>query len=160
MQIDGTERICHAGDLFFVPPYRPHSICADGIYSMVTICIKATALTPAFDFPIPEILSVRLKEKLEQFPEEDNSISELARLAFCSKYHFIRKFKQDVGMTPHQFLMQNRIRKACRLLRQHAGIAETAVATGFCDQSHFSRCFVKIVGLTPAVYQACCTELI
>ena len=42
----------------------------------------------------------------------------MAQNAFVSKYHFIRRFKAEVGLTPHQFQLQNRIRKAQRLMHK------------------------------------------
>ena len=97
-----------------------------------------------------------LRRRLEQFPERPCSVGELAGAAMLSKYHFIRKFKQEVGLTPHQFQMPNRVRKAQRLLADTETMTEAALAAGFCDQSHFIRVFKRYVGLTPAVYQASC----
>ena len=57
-----------------------------------------------------------LKKQLELYPENKLSIEEMAQKTFTSKYHFIRSFKAEVGLTPHQFQIQNRIRKAQRLL--------------------------------------------
>ena len=61
----------------------------------------------------------------------------MAKNALLSKYHFIRNFKAEVGLTPHQFQIQNRIRKAQRLIHKTDTITEVALATGFCNQSHF-----------------------
>ncbi len=95
----------------------------------------------------------QLKEQLERFPEDKLGIDEMAQAAFTSKYHFIRSFKQEVGLTPHQFQLQNRIRKAKHLLKQADTLTEVALTTGFCDQSHFIKQFEKIVGLTPTAYK-------
>lgn len=103
-----------------------------------------------------ETVISRLKTRLETYPECKYSIADMAEYAFVSKYHLIRAFKQEVGLTPHQFQIQNRIRKAQRLLKESVSIAEVASATGFCDQSHFIRHFEKIVGLTPTDYKLSC----
>ena len=94
-----------------------------------------------------------LKEQLELYPEIPCRIEDMAALTFTSKYNLIRSFKQEVGLTPHQFQIQNRVRKAQKLLNRSASVAEVALATGFFDQSHFIRCFQKIVGLTPTEYK-------
>ena len=94
-----------------------------------------------------------LKKQLELSPECKFSIEEMAQHAFISKYHFIRKFKAEVGLTPHQFQLQNRIRKAQRLMHNTETITEAALATGFCDQSHFIKQFEKQVGLPPLTYK-------
>lgn len=97
---------------------------------------------------------VRLvKKQLEFYPERKISVEEMAHTAFISKYHFIRSFKREVGLTPHQFQIQNRIRKAQRLIGEAQTITEVALATGFFDQSHFIKQFEKYVGLTPSSYK-------
>ena len=95
-----------------------------------------------------------LKRQLELYPESRFSVEEMAQKAFVSKYHFIRSFKAEVGLTPHHFQIQNRIRKAQRLLHQRETITEVALTTGFCDQSHFIKQFKKYVGLPPLVYKS------
>ncbi len=70
------------------------------------------------------------------------------------KYRFIRSFKAEVELTPHQFQIQNRIRKAQRLIHEADTITEVALTTGFCDQSHFIKQFEKQVGLSPLYSRA------
>lgn len=94
-----------------------------------------------------------LKRWMEAHPEQRLTIDDMSRVAFLSKYHLIRAFRQEVGLTPHQFQIQNRIRKAQRLLQGSANSTEAALAAGFCDQSHFIRHFQRLVGLTPSEYK-------
>ena len=93
----------------------------------------------------------------KSFITDRHITSELAirtlEIAFVSKYHFIRSFKAEVGITPHEFQLQNRIRKAQRLMRSSKTITEVALSTGFCDQSHFIKQFEKQVGLPPLTYK-------
>lgn len=96
--------------------------------------------------------------QLEQHPEERYRLDDLAKRAFTSKYQFIRSFKREAGLTPHQFQIQNRIRKAQRLLKTPATMTEAALAAGFYDQSHFIRHFEKLVGQTPGEYQKSCKD--
>lgn len=95
-----------------------------------------------------------LKKQLELYPECKLTVDEMAQNAFISKYHFIRSFKAEVGLTPHQFQIQNRIRKAQRLIHKTETITEVALTTGFCDQSHFIKQFEKYVGLSPLTYKS------
>ncbi|MCI8299870.1 MAG: helix-turn-helix transcriptional regulator [Lachnospiraceae bacterium] len=67
-----------------------------------------------------------LKKQLELYPENKFCIEEMAQNAFISKYHFIRCFNAEVGLTPHQFQLQNRIRKAQRLIHNTKTITEVA----------------------------------
>lgn len=95
-----------------------------------------------------------LKHIIEQYPEQNITIEEMAQQVSLSKYYFIRTFKQEVGLTPHQFLIQNRVRKAQRILKQPLSMTEVALVTGFFDQSHFIKNFERIVGLTPSCYKS------
>lgn len=101
-----------------------------------------------------------LKKQLELYPERKLSVEEMAQTAFLSKYHFIRSFKAEVGLTPHQFQIQNRIRKAQRFIHQMETITEVALTTGFCDQSHFIKQFEKYVGMPPLAYKAASGRII
>lgn len=96
----------------------------------------------------------RLKRELELFPECKLNVEEMAHAALINKYYFIRRFKQTAGLTPHQFQLQNRIRKAQRLISDTDTLTEVALATGYCDQSHFIKQFKKYVGLTPSDYKS------
>lgn len=100
-----------------------------------------------------------LRTRLEAEPELPCSLEDMATLAGMSKYHLIRAFRREVGLTPHQFQLQNRVRKGQRLLGGPATVAESAAAAGFCDQSHFDRQFKRLVGLTPAAYKHSCGTL-
>lgn len=95
-----------------------------------------------------------LKRELELFPECRMNVEEMAHAALANKYYFIRRFKQTVGLTPHQFQLQNRIRKAQRLISGTDTLTEVALDTGFCDQSHFIKQFKMFVGLTPSDYRS------
>lgn len=101
-----------------------------------------------------DIYLERVKKYLEIYPENILSIDEMADSAFSSKYNFIRRFKERTGLTPHQFQIQNRIRKAQKLLEKLSITTEVALTTGFYDQSHFIRNFKKIVKMTPLEYQS------
>ena len=94
-----------------------------------------------------------VKHKLLEVPETSISIEDMSNEICVSSFHMIRQFKKEVGLTPHQFQIQCRIRKAQKMLLSNRTIAEVALNTGFCDQSHFVRCFKKIVGMTPTSYQ-------
>lgn len=97
--------------------------------------------------------SINLARKiLESSSDRNISLDQLSKQISFSKYHFIRIFKEQVGLTPHRFLMQNRVRKAQHLLETDMPITEVAFASGFYDQSHFNKWFKKIIGLTPSEY--------
>ena len=93
-----------------------------------------------------------LADKITSYPEQELSIETLAADIFVSRYYFIRKFRKSVGMTPHQFCIQNRIRKSQGLLDEEKTISGIAAEMGFYDQSHFDKAFQRIVGISPSEY--------
>lgn len=93
-----------------------------------------------------------LTDKIISHPEWNLSIEALAADIFVSKYYLIRKFKNCIGMTPHQFCIQNRIRKSQRLLNEEKTVSEISAEMGFYDQSHFNKAFQRIVGISPSEY--------
>lgn len=78
----------------------------------------------------------------------------LATVAGLSKFHLLRVFKAQTGLTPWQFQTQMRVDLARRLLSAGEPPGQVAVACGFVDQSHMTRRFRQLVGLTPAAYAA------
>lgn len=93
-----------------------------------------------------------VKMLLDDCPEENLSLMELANQAELSPWHFLRQFKSLVGMPPHAYLVQSRLRKATTLLRQGETLTDVSVRCGFSDQSHFTRHFKKALGVTPGQF--------
>ena len=93
-----------------------------------------------------------LVDKIIGHPEQELPVETLAADIFVSKYYLIRKFKSSIGMTPHQFCIQNRIRKSQGLLDEEKTISRIAAEMGFYDQSHFDKAFQRIVGISPSEY--------
>lgn len=82
----------------------------------------------------------------------DVSLSDIAEAVHLSPFHVARLFKQALGVSPHQYLIQVRVNSARSLLAAGSGersLAEVASAVGFADQSHLTRHFKRILGVTP-----------
>jgi AraC family transcriptional regulator len=84
----------------------------------------------------------------------DITIDDMARVAGLSSAHFSRLFKEVIGDTPYQFVMDYRIEQAKRMLRDKAVLmVDIALGCGFADQAHFSRIFKKLTGQTPKAFR-------
>ncbi len=84
---------------------------------------------------------------------EQISLDSLSAIAGLSKYHLLRAFTKETGITPYSYLETIRIDRAKTLLRQGTAPAEAALNAGFSDQSHFSNAFKRFIGLTPGQYR-------
>lgn len=94
----------------------------------------------------------RVREYLDGHYGEHISLDWLAKVADLSSFHLIRVFRRQVGLPPHAYLKQVRVKQAKILLRKGEPIAQVALATGFVDQSHLTKQFKRTVGVTPKQY--------
>lgn len=80
-------------------------------------------------------------------------LEDICLAAELSPSYLIRAFKQYYGLTPHAFLVNQRIQFARTQLRQGELIADVALAAGFADQAHFQRAFKQHFAATPGQYR-------
>jgi AraC family transcriptional regulator len=97
----------------------------------------------------------RAIEYMELHFAEPVSLAELAEQAQLSRSHFVFRFEQSTGYTPHRYLLLARLGHARKLLAQEAmlSLPEIATASGFSDQAHMSRLFRRFFGTTPAAFR-------
>ena len=82
------------------------------------------------------------------------SLAVLAREAAMSRYHFLRVFRQVIGMTPHQYVLRMRMhRAAVRLRLSDEPVSTIAFDAGFNDLSTFNRRFRRIMGASPSAFR-------
>jgi AraC family transcriptional regulator len=103
------------------------------------------------------ISSVRLRRVLDYIAANvhlDIKLDDLAEVADMSRFHFARLFRLGMGVTPHRYLMDQRLQQAKALLRLDArSVSEIAVGTGFANAGHFARVFKRYVGVTPTEWK-------
>jgi AraC family transcriptional regulator len=82
--------------------------------------------------------------------EQPIALEGLARAAGLSPFHFLRIFNKVLGVSPHQYLVRTRLRRAARLLSaDDRPITDIAFDAGFGDLSNFVRTFHRAAGMSP-----------
>ena len=81
---------------------------------------------------------------------EPVSIDELAGRFYVSKYHMMRRFKEETGYTIHSYLTEKRLLLARRLLQRGTPVTEAGERCGYLDYSTFSRAYRKHFGHAPS----------
>lgn len=96
----------------------------------------------------------RVKEFISENLDADISLADIAGAADLSQFHFSRAFRKSTGLTPQQFVMQQRIERAKELLaKDDLPIVEVGLRAGFKNQSHFTSLFRKFTRLTPKMWR-------
>lgn len=93
-----------------------------------------------------------VRDYLEAHATDKVLLQDLANLTGISPYRLVRVFSGLVGMPPHAYQNQVRVRRARGLLAAGTPAANVATLVGFCDQPHLIRTFKKYTGVTPAQF--------
>ena len=81
-------------------------------------------------------------------------LEDAARQAGVSPFHFLRMFASVLGVTPHQYLLRSRLRRAARQLADDdKPVTEVAYDVGFNDLSNFVRTFHRAAGVSPLKFR-------
>lgn len=81
---------------------------------------------------------------------EDLSIETLAKKYYLSKYHMMRKFKEETGYTIHNYVVNKRLLLARTKISEGMPVIKAAQASGFSDYTTFSRAYKKQFGAAPS----------
>jgi AraC family transcriptional regulator len=91
---------------------------------------------------------------LDACASEDVSLQSVARQVRLSPFHFLRLFSSVLGVTPHQYLVRARLRRAARLLIEtQQSVTNIALEAGFADLSNFVRTFHRAAGASPGHFR-------
>ena len=100
-----------------------------------------------------DTLLLRVRDYINDNIAEDISIDDLSGVANMSKFHFIRLFRNQFGLTPHRYILNQRVNRARIALEKGTAPTDVAQEFVFFDVSHMNRHFKRIYGLTPKQYQ-------
>jgi len=91
---------------------------------------------------------------IEAHSDQPIALDDMAKAAGLSAYHYLRVFSGVFEVTPHQYLVRTRLRKAARLLADgDRPITEVALDVGFADLSNFVRSFGRAAGVSPRAFR-------
>ena len=99
----------------------------------------------SFDSQIADIL-----QYINHNLKEDLSVDNLASRYYISKYHLMRKFKEETGFTLHNYIVNKRLLMARTLISEGIPVTKAALESGFSEYSTFSRAYRKQFGATPS----------
>jgi AraC family transcriptional regulator len=103
---------------------------------------------------IPRVRLRRVLDYIAANVHLDIKLDDLAEVADMSRFHFARLFRSGMGVTPHRYLIDQRLQQAKALLRLDArSVSDIAVETGFTNAGHFARVFKRYVGVTPTEWK-------
>ncbi len=112
-------------------------------------CSKEEAHSSQSILRLGEVISC-----IEKNHAERTSLKDLCKVAHMSESTLLRHFHQALGLSPIDYLIRLRIRKASELLRQTSlSITQVAFQVGFSDSNYFSRQFRKVAGHSPREFR-------
>lgn len=125
------------------------AIMLRGAFDLVARAVRHGGSTRSASERISEV-----REHLRENLSDNHRLDELASAAGLSVPHFCALFRKQTGYAPIDFLIRQRIQRACRLLdTTDESIAAVAAAVGYEDAYYFSRCFRRIIGSSPRAYR-------
>lgn len=104
---------------------------------------------------LPQRQLSQVLDYIDDHLDHDIKLADLAALLDISQFHFSHLFKQAIGTSPYQYLLQQRIERAKQLLKESDhSIMDIALLCGFNSHSHLSKQFRQLTGITPKAYRA------
>ncbi|MEC4817448.1 MAG: AraC family transcriptional regulator [Scytonema sp. PMC 1069.18] len=109
---------------------------------------------PIYEGGLPQRQLLQVLDYINDHLSQDIKLADLADLLGMSQFHFSHLFKQALGTSPYQYLLQQRIERAKQLLKQtNRVIVDIALECGFNSHSHLSKQFRQFTGMTPKAYR-------
>jgi AraC-like DNA-binding protein len=130
------------------------SIQSSLIIDKIIILTVSQIPKECWNVPTSDRRIINVLRMIEDQLSEELSNHELARKANMAVNSFARHFRKEMGITPQQFIRQQRVRKAGIMLHHTAeSIDEIARLSGFCDRFHMAKVFKENTNYSPAQYR-------
>ncbi len=116
-----------------------------------------SAVTDSGVSPLPTRILNRVQEKIAACFDTGLSLKSLAEESGYSRAHFLRMFRAATGVTPHQYVLELRLKRAQESLRHRKhSLIDVAALCGFASQSHMTSVFRRRLGVTPGEFRREC----
>jgi AraC-like DNA-binding protein len=157
IRVKSPQRICSLLDdinasLNSAKPQRGPARSILGLKLLQAIDEERIRVSKPETAPAPRLHS-RIREALENIQEnfkKQHTVAALAKKACMHPTYFAHLFKEEIGVSPHQYILDYKIEKAKEFLCTFdEALDYTAEELGFHDYSHFYRAFKKVTGKTP-----------
>jgi AraC family transcriptional regulator len=94
----------------------------------------------------------RVRDYIMAHLDEPLDVATLAAMCGRSQFHFSRVFARSVGVSPYQYVLHLRVKRAVQLIcERRLALADIAYAVGFADQAHLTRWVRRVYGVTPTL---------
>jgi len=130
--------------------------------AQISICVNDLVLSVnrlAFDLNTPKKKNTeyqlyrQVEEYIAEHLEEDLSLEKLSEVFFASKYHIAHVFKDNIGLSIHQYITKKRLNLCQQAISGGMSITDAYHRFGFGDYSSFYRAFKKEYGISPKDYR-------
>ena len=135
-------------------------LCAESLSNVLAVHLLREYCTfkpqlKVYEGGLPNRQLLQIVDYIDAHLSQNLGLADLAQLLDMSQFHFSRLFKRSVGISPYQYLLQQRIERAKQLLKQtDRPITDLALLCGFNSHSHLSKQFRQTTGVTPRAYRA------
>ena len=103
---------------------------------------------------LPEARLKRVLEYIDANVGRNIALSELAGVVDMSLYYFAVLFRQSTGLSPHQYVLKQRVKRAKELLRNpKLSVLDVSISVGFEQQNNFARAFRRVIGVSPTQFR-------
>lgn len=134
-------------------PNTPTIAYSSALYEFAVLLARQEGIHQGQVYRLKDSALERAREYLHAHLNQEVSLDALSAEVHMSKFHFLRRFKDYFGMTPHQYWLNYRINRAKDALEAGTPLADIVFDYGFNDLSHFNRRFKPAYGKTPYQFQ-------